>query len=283
MKTYLECIPCFIKQALNVCEHIDADEKTREKIVRRVLKRLSSIDLDKKPPEFAFYVYNTIEKVSPNIDFYKKIKQKDNLAALEALAKTKEIVEKAKDPLKAAAKAAIAGNIMDFAHHNNYNILETVSRSVDEKLSIDHYAKLLAELKQASRIAYLADNAGEIVLDRLFIEEIRKITQAEVNFFVRNKPIVNDATIEDAEQAGINKVANLKINKIRTTFPFTSNPSFVKFLKDQDVIISKGQANYECLSELKANIFFLLITKCPVITDHIKVKKGTFIIKNNLL
>ncbi|MCK5282117.1 MAG: DUF89 family protein [Nanoarchaeota archaeon] len=283
MKTYLECIPCFLNQALKVMDLHSVDYKTKEKVMRQIMIKLPKINLNCKPPEFALLVYKTIENITGNSDLYKKIKKKDNLEAIGLLPEIKEIMKSSADTLKDTINVAISGNVMDFAVNHDYNILKTIKKSISSGFVIDDYKKLKKDIQKAKSIVYIADNAGEIVFDRLLIEEIRKISDANITFLVRARPIINDATLEDARMVGLHKMANIRLETIKTIFPIINNSSkgFVNFLKKADLIISKGQANYECLSEMNLNIYFLLIAKCPVIARNIGVQKGSFICKCN--
>jgi len=187
--------------------------------------------------------------------------------------------------LLTATKIAIAGNIMDFAAHPEYDVKKTIEKTIKNNFSINDYPFFKRDIKKAKSIVYIADNAGEIVLDRLLVEQIRKLNKNKIFFFIKGKPILNDATIEDAKEAGIDKINNLEIKKISTGFPNTgikrTSKEFIRFLKNQNVTISKGQGNYESLSEIKANIYFLVIAKCPVIAKDLRIKPMQIVCKKS--
>lgn len=284
MKTYLECIPCFLNQTLKVMDIQSVDYKTKEKAMKQIMLKLSKFNLNSKPPEFALFVYKTIEKIIGNSDFYKKIKKKDNLQAISSLFKIRKIIEKSKNPFKDTIKLAILGNVMDFAANPDYDILKTIKDNINNDFAIDDYKSLKQDILNAKSIVYIADNAGEIVFDMLLVKEIKKISNAEITFFVRGRPIINDVTLEDVKVVGLDKIDNIKIKTIKTIFPCInkSTKSFINYLKKSDLIISKGQANYECLSEFKGNIYFLLFTKCEVISRNLGVKKNEMVLKSNI-
>ncbi|MBN2421738.1 DUF89 family protein [Candidatus Woesearchaeota archaeon] len=281
MKTYLECLPCFLNQAINVMNLNHLDDFTKQKVIKELMIKLSTVDLNKKPPEFAIFVYKVISEITGNNDLYKEIKIKDNNHAISLLPEIKNIIKKTDDKLLSTIKVAIAGNIMDFVANSDYNLKKTVEEVIKSDFAINDYKKLKIEIINANSIAYLADNSGEIVFDRLLVNEIRKLNKCKIYFFVRDRPIVNDATKSDAEFIGIDKIENFEIREIRGGFPNISSieDDLVKFIKKVDLAISKGQANYESLSEIKANIYFLLITKCSVIARDLGVNKGDIIIK----
>lgn len=302
MKTYLECIPCFLNQALKAMDLTNEDYKVKEKVMKEIMNELTKINLDKKPPEFAKFVYDKIYRLTGNNDPYKEIKDRDNKKAMKKFSVFKQLVEKSRYPLLVATKIAIAGNIMDFAANSHYDIEKSIESSLKNDFAIDDYNKFKADLVKAKSIIYLADNSGEIVLDKLLLETIRKINNCKIHLFVKGKPIVNDATEADLKFINISQIPNLQVCQISTGFPNTGflkvleskipdrlksliskeSREFSDILKDSLLIISKGQGNYESLSEIDANIYFLLIAKCPVIARDLGVKKGDFVCKNNI-
>jgi len=285
MKTYLECIPCFLNQALRAMDLTNQNPKVKREVIKKIMRILSKSKLDKNPPEYAKIVYDIIEKETGSFDSYKKIKKRDNQHALALLQDLKKLIKSSKEPLLTATKIAIAGNIMDLAAHPNYNVKETIEKVIKQNFAINNYNAFKKDIQKAKSIVYIGDNAGEIILDRLLIEQIREINKNKIYFFVKGKPILNDATIEDAKKAGIDKISNVEIKKISTGFPNVGierdSKEFIAFLKNQDITISKGQGNYESLSEIKANIYFLLIAKCSVIAKDLRIKTGQIICKNN--
>ena len=283
MKTNLECIPCFLKQAISIMDLHNLDKSIKEETIRSILKELSGFNLKSTPPEFALPVYDIISRITNNPDPYLEVKKKDNLNAIKLLPQIQKIIGSSANRLKDAVKIAISANIMDFAANPDYDLMKRIKHNIDSDFTVSDFTKLEEDIKTAKSIAYITDNAGEIVIDTLLIKEIKKMSKAEITVFVRAKPIINDATIEDAKTAGIDKLSNVKIEKIEKVFPFIENSGeFINFLKKADVVIAKGQANYECLSEFKdSNIYFLLIPKCIVIARDLNVKMQGMILKCN--
>ena len=285
MRTYLECIPCFLNQALKAMALSKQTDAEKEKVIKEIIRQLAKIDLNKKPPEFARLVYNIIYDASGNQDPYKRIKERDNKKARGIFPDIKDMADKSSDSLLAATKAAIAGNIMDFAAHSEYDIEHTISKVMKADLAIDDFSMFKKGLSDASSIAYLADNAGEIVLDKILLEQIRKLNDCPVYLYVKGKPIVNDATERDAIFAGLDKIEGLEIRKISTGFPNTGmkkeSQEFNREMENIGMVISKGQGNYESLSDSGLNIYFLLIAKCSVIARDLGVSKGDIICKGN--
>lgn len=278
MKTFFDCIPCFLRQAVEACGMATKDKKIQERALRSVLSELGKTSLaDKTPADISHVVHRIVREVTGNNDPYKKLKDKYNKMALRLYPELKRRVAASKDRLLTATKLAIAGNIIDFGPGHNFDLERTIEEVLHQDFALGHFSKFKEALQNSEVVAYLADNAGEIIFDRILLEELKG---RKINFVVKGGPIINDATVEDAKFAGIDKMANLATvsNGERGTGPERNSASFVKFLKSMDVVISKGQGNYEALSEIKANIFFLLKVKCPVIADEIKVEVGDMVL-----
>jgi hypothetical protein len=256
-------------------EH-NIDYSSQEKLIRKILSELSEFDLSSRPPEFALYLSKIVEEQFGPDDFFERIKEKDNGAAQELLPKIEALIKKASQPLKESIRLSIAANIMDFALHSGYDIVKSITEDIGSGFVPDDYEYLEEDLKTAKKIAYIADNAGEIMIDSLVLKHIKNHTSSQIDVFVRGKPIINDATIKDARKAGIDNIAGVAIKEIDSVFPL---PQKSGFLDDYDVILSKGQANYECLSEKEANIYFMLIAKCPVIARHLGVPQKSMVLK----
>jgi hypothetical protein len=215
-------------------------------------------------------------------DPFEKEKKQSNLIAMELYDQWKPKVFSSNDSFNLALKLSIAGNIMDYGANNDFDINETIEEVLKSKFAIDHSSELKSAVDKAERILYLGDNAGEIVFDRLFIETIGK----KLIFAVKDSPVLNDATLMDAHETGIDKVANVISNGYdapSTVLEHTSR-EFKDAYQSADLIISKGQGNFEGLiAERDTRIFFLLMAKCDVIADLLHVKKGSFIIYNQTI
>jgi len=278
MRTHLDCIPCLIRQALEASRMATSDEAKQEKVLQEVLAELRKTPSDKTPPDIADKVHYIVRKITGNSDPYKKLKDFYNRKALRMYPVLKRKVDESEDRLLVATKLAIAGNIIDFGPGSWFDLEKTVENVLTQDFAINHFNRFRKTLSRSRRIFYLADNAGEIVFDRILLEELKG---KEITFFVKGGPIINDATIEDARFTGIDKLA--KIGRVSNGTPGTglrrSSKRFLSQLKKADTVISKGQGNYEVLSEANANIFFLLKVKCSVLAEDIGAKVGSIILK----
>ncbi|MFW6375901.1 MAG: damage-control phosphatase ARMT1 family protein [Thermoplasmatota archaeon] len=279
MKAYLDCIPCFVRQSLEAARMATDNEEVHREILDKVMKDLRENSLEgKKPPDIADRVHFIVRKLTGGTDPYKEMKEKQNEKALYFYPQLKNIVRDSEYGIYTAVKLAIAGNIIDLGPGHDINLEKTVKNIIDEELEIDHFDEFKKELDKAENIFYLADNAGEIVFDKVFLEEL---DGKNVQFFVKDGPILNDAMREDAEYVGIQELAEIDVvsNGMPGEAPKRDSDEFIEKMSDADLVISKGQGNYEALSEVDRNIFFLLKAKCPVIADDLGVDMGSLILK----
>jgi damage-control phosphatase, subfamily I len=270
MKTYLECLPCFLRQTVEAAAMVLDDEDQQIAVMREVMRRASGMDMRESPPSMGRFIHRQIRALSGEPDPYREVKETFNALALSLYPELKATVQASDAPLETAVRLAIAGNIIDSGVTANLDESH-VHAAVAEALSaprpgnIDAFAAAVAE---AGSILYLADNAGEIVFDRLLVEEL---PLEKVTLVVRGAPILNDATRADAEYAGLTGIVRVIDNGCDApgTLIEDCGAAFAAAFASADLLISKGQGNYETVSQAEKNIFFLLRAKCPVIARDI--------------
>ena len=277
MKTYLDCFPCFMDQALRAGRIATNDEKKIKRLLDEVGGMLSSIPLESTPPESGKVIYQKVSEITGIPDPYKKIKRESTEKALTLYPSLKDEVKKGKDPLLTAIRIAIAGNVIDFGANSNFNLEQEIDEILKKDFAICDYEKFKVQLNESNEILYIGDNAGECVFDRILIEVMKK----PVMYVVREIPVINDVTYEDAIQAGIDKVATILSSGTSApgTVLETCNEEFKEIYRNSKFVISKGQGNYEGLSGEKHLIFFLLKVKCWVIANDIGVNEGDIVLK----
>jgi len=271
MKTYLDCIPCFFRQALAAARMSTDDEIIHRRVLNSVSWLIPDLALDVTPPEIAQQVYRIVYEITGNNDPYLEAKRCANKSAMSLYARMKDIVDYSNESLETACKLAIAGNAIDLGAQAEFgSIYSIIEDRQGYQLDQEHYRKFKERLEQASLVLYIADNAGEIVFDRILIEQLIQIKKLKIVFVVREKPIINDATSDDALQVGLNKVARIISNgsDAPATILSQCSPKMRGYYQAADLIISKGQGNYESLSDRSENIFFLFKVKCPVIARY---------------
>jgi len=281
MKINEQCLACLVNQAVKTADLVGASD--REELYKKIFLYMSRMDFSKTNPEIVGENYRLIKEHIGCADPYKETKLHYNRIFMEHT----EEYEKKIHSIEDAVKYAIVSNIIDFnpVHGNVDEDIKTYFSDIDNlKLTINDTDKLVADIQSAECILYLGDNCGEICFDKLLIKRIRKINpQCQIYFGVRGEAVVNDNTEEDAYSVGMQEVTTVIGNgdySLGTVLSRTSD-EFQKIYKEADVVIAKGQANYESLSEERKTIYFLLMTKCKVIADHIRVKEKSLVCMKN--
>lgn len=282
MKTYLDCIPCIVRQSLASVRRVTDDARIQEQVLREVLQATSRMNMNQPPAAMAQIVHRRIRQLCGNEDPYRESKEHFNRLAQELLPAFERHLKDAADPWEMAIRLAIAGNVMDLGVKSGLNeaqIRVSIGQSLDEPLvgSPAHFATAIAEAKS---ILYLTDNAGEIVFDRLLIE---RMPREKLTVAVRGAPIINDATREDAETAGLTQMVRVIDNGSDAPGTILSdcNQAFQQQFAAADLIVAKGQGNYETLRGCSKRICFLLRVKCSVIAQDIGCPVGRMVLQSS--
>lgn len=283
MKVHLECFPCFLKQALIALRYATKDSEIQEQVLKAVLDNIKEADTTRPPAYTTTFIHRRIRNLL-NKDPFKQIKSEYNRVALDLYPLLKRMVKESKDPLFTASRLAIAGNIIDFGIFTSVDIQSSIEKALNAPLSIDEYPSLRAAIQGGKRILYLLDNAGEIIFDRVLIEEL--ISEGNhVTAVVKGSPVINDCTMEDAIEAGLTSVCEVIDNGsdgVGTILELTSE-EFRNHLEKTDILISKGQGNYETLHEVKRDkiVFYLFQSKCEVVSKEIGLSLGSMILSRS--
>ncbi|MBU2466811.1 MAG: DUF89 family protein [Bacteroidetes bacterium] len=235
--------------------------------------RLSSPALQKQLGQY-------FRQLTAIADPFSEEKRISNSLAETLYSEWKPSVQEASNPKSLALRLAIAGNIMDYGVNHHFDLEQTIAHVIQCDFAIDHSQRLLAALGAAKKVLYLCDNAGEIVMDKLFIETL---AHPDLTAVVRGFPVLNDATMADAMQIGLHKVAKLMDNgsDAPSTLLDDCSPEFREAYQQADLIIAKGQGNLEGLMpEMDSRIFFLLMAKCDVMAEWLGVSKGSIVVYN---
>ena len=281
MKTSIDCVPCFVRQSLDACRLLTDDVSLHEQVLRRVLRDVADMDMSVSPPVMGQHIHRLIRQFTGNSDPYKPMKDQFNNLAMSIFPELEKSVRKSSWPMETAVRLAIAGNVIDFGVTSDVSD-EFVLQAVKDALNtpFDGDVKEFEEtVAGAESILYLCDNTGEIVFDKLLIG---LLPAEKTTAVVRGAPTINDATMEDAQTVGLTDMVNVIDNG--TDAPGTPldqcSAEFVERFNNADVVIAKGQGNYETLSDVGRDVFFILKAKCPVIADDIGCSVGSMILKH---
>lgn len=277
MRTYLDCLPCFLSQALRAARNATRDEALIKRVLDEVGRMLADIPLESTPPESGRRIYQKAAEITGNRDPFRKAKEESTREALALYPFLKDRVTASEDRLSTAVRVAIAGNVIDFGPNRPFDLQEEIEEAIRKAAAIWAYPSFREAVAEAHEILYIADNAGECVFDRVLIEALDR----PVIYAVREVPVINDATWEDAVAAGVDKTARIISSGTDApgTILGTCSSEFKEIYRQARCIISKGQGNYEALSNETRPIFFLLKTKCRVIADDIGVSEGDIVLK----
>lgn len=285
MKMHDKCLPCMVNQVIKVANITDVNNK--EVLLKEVFTYLSKMDFEATTPEIIGEIFGIIKKHTNNPDPYKETRNYYNTLFLKLLPEFERKIEQAENSFELAVRYAIVGNIIDFNPiHNTLleDIFDYFERMEQLELAIDDSKELAEDILNSKTLLYLGDNCGEICMDKILLRKIKELNpNIKIFFGVRGKPVVNDSIAEDAYAVGIDEYAEVIDNgdgSLGTVLNRTSY-GFKEVYKKADVVIAKGQANYECLSEEKKNIYFLLMTKCDVIANDIGVSEKRMICMKN--
>ncbi len=275
MRTYLDCIPCFFKQVLRTARLTGLSEKDQRALLVEFGMRLSDFSIESTPPEIARSLYASIMKRAGR-DPFREIREKSNRYALELYPALKKRIRQASDPLRMAARLAIAGNIIDYGIPRAFDLQEEIEVVLRSEFGAFEYDVFLTALDRSETLLYLCDNAGEIVFDRLLIEEIQENYPVVITAAVRGGPVLNDVIFKDAEQVGMDRICRVITNGVNApgTLLGECSDDFTGVYQNSDLVISKGQGNFESLWGEKKRIFFFFKIKCDVVARHVNGRVG---------
>jgi len=283
VRIYLDCIGCFVRQALDAARLATDDEQIHKKVVEQVLRLAADLDMSQSPPVIGQHIHRLIRSLVGSDDPYYRVKKQSNSLALKLYSDLRKRIISSENRLETAVRLAIAGNIIDFGVKSSLSELEVkkaISDSLSGYLDPEQVQDFKNAIMEAEEILYLADNAGEIVFDHLLIEQlpIEKVTVV-----VKGSPVINDVTIDDANVVGLDRIVEVIDNGSDGpgTILETCSQTFRDRFEEADLIIAKGQGNYETLSDVNKNIFFILKAKCPVIARDLDCEVGEMILRNN--
>ena len=275
MKTKPPCRACFARQARHAAQLATPDPGLRQELVRQADLLLAGLDPEASPPVNSIALYQLISRLSGHPDPFARLKRQGNDLARRIAPSVRAMIAASADPLAAALRFALAGNIIDYGAQQDFDLDAAVAGCLKRQPAIDHYPLLGQELARARQVLYLADNCGEIVFDGLLIEQLP--AAIEVILAVKGGPIINDATRADAISCGLDRRCRVIDNG--TQCPGTPldrcPPEFVRLFYEAEVVISKGQGNFETLSEgAGRTVYHLLTVKCPVVGEHVREVSG---------
>ncbi|MFZ5907529.1 MAG: damage-control phosphatase ARMT1 family protein [Nitrospirota bacterium] len=281
MKVHLDCFPCFLRQSLIALRLGTRDESLHEEVLKAVLADIRDTDTAKPPAHTTTFIHRRIRQMLAK-DPFQGIKSEYNGKALALYPSLKRLIEQSRDPLRTAVRLAVAGNVIDFGIFSSVDIEGTIAKSLENTFAEDDYPSFAESVRSTDEIVYLLDNAGEIVFDRLCIETLIQADK-KIKAVVKGSPVLNDATIADARESGLADICEVIDNgsdAVGTILEWTS-PEFREIFQNAQLIISKGQGNFETLHETAKNIFYLFQSKCEVLSRELGLPPGSMLLRKS--
>lgn len=279
MKTSLACVPCLVRQSMDALDRCDATPEAAEMHVREILLAATALDFAHSPPRLAGELQAQLRDITGCADPFREAKKRHNRLAAELIPPLAEAAACSEDPFASAVRLAIAGNVIDLGAKSGLTEAEvrSAAREALARPLCGDLESLRGAAASARNILYLADNAGEIVFDTVLIKQLR---HARVTVAVRGSPVLNDATREDAEEAGIRSVAELIDNgsAMPGTVLADCSASFRRLFASADLVLAKGQGNFETLDEADRRVFCLFRVKCPLVAEHCGHPVGSHVV-----
>ena len=270
-----ECIPCIVNQAYRTAKLL-APENTELQfnIVREVCRAVDDLDLNSAAPMFSSTMQAIVEKLLGRKDPYRKVKKDNIKKARRFIPYLEMMVSGANDKLEMALRVAITGNTIDIAANPDFSIDQEVNKITAGKIDGEVFRSLREDLKQAATVLYIGDNYEEALFDKILLQQLKP---EKLIFAVRSYPILNDVTLEDAKNLEIDKICEVMESgsKIAGTDLSRCTKEFLDLFENADVVIAKGQGNYETLMDVERPVYFLFKVKCEAIGRRCGLPVGT--------
>ncbi len=283
MNIQTECIGCIAAQSRRVCEAIHADQALSSRITGYVDNALQHADFRQSPPVVARPLYEEMARIASKKDLYDLQKAQATVQAKEYLPFLRDVIDNSDDPFHALLKTAVVGNVIDLAAEVSFDLHEAIASVFELPFACDDSKALHRQLERAGTLLYIGDNAGEHVFDALAIEILRKLYPSlKITYMVRGNPIINDVTMKEALEAGMDSICELCDSGVPTPgFVYDlAAPEAKKRFDEADLIIAKGMGNYECMTPLRREgICFLLKVKCSVVAASLGLEIGDIVCK----
>ncbi len=284
MKVELECATCVFHRGYEEIKEATNDPNIQFKGISALLQLLAKdFKSTAVPAHLGTRRDRLIKRITGNPDPFAEKKRTSNQKALELLPFAKNIVSNessVKSRFRKACLSSIVGNIIEFGipdHTFKFADIRKLIQKAEQELAIDEIPEIFKKAKDAQEILYLADNAGEIAFDTLLVHELKSLGKY-VSVAVKDAPVYNDATIEDAKRVGLHEVADDVITTGTDAVGLMPEECSAKFLNSYtsaDLVVAKGMGHAETLSEyrLKSPHALLLRTKCRPVANFLGVEK----------
>ena len=275
-----DCLSCLLNQSLRVAKNLNLDEETSKEMMKVASSSIANYG-EVSPPVAAADLYPKLASFTDTDDVYKALKELSTQEAMKLLPNVQKQVKTTSD----AIKSAVAGNVIDFATPNHFDLDEEFEKVFETDFAIDDEELFLEQLKEAKSFMIIGDNVGEHIFDKLLLEIIvKEYPKLKLYYAVRGRPIINDVTLLEAKEINMQEVATVVDSGVDTPgLAYThASEEFMNLYNSMDLIIAKGMGNYECLEGVKdERIFHLFKVKCDVVSNDVGAELGALIFMRN--
>ena len=278
MEIFLDCLPCVLRQVLEASRMATDKPEIQAKIMEESIEILSNYKKYRYSPDIVKDMHHVVKHLTGISDPYQHIKERDIDAAKKIQPFLRHYLAQKQNALYWALKIAATGNIIDSAIYSNIDIEGSIQPELSKEFSVCDLDIFEEELKSAKSILIIGDNTGETVFDRVLI---KRLSSYKITYAVRSEPIINDATLQDAYDSGLNDYANIITTGCGAPGVILDqcDEEFLSVFYKSDIVISKGQGNFEALSDCRRSVFFLLKAKCDMIAGRLKVSLNDYVFK----
>jgi uncharacterized protein with ATP-grasp and redox domains len=267
-------MPCFIRQVQKEIDSSDLEEGKKVRVMREMLSLLSEMEYEKAPVDVSLIMHNRMMEIGVVDDPYHALKVTSTSKALETVKKIEKEITLSEYPVYESILASLAGNVIDYGAKNQLDLHEVLENARRKGFRLNDHGRFLLDLQEAKKIVIFLDNSGEVVFDHLMIRTIHGFfPDIRFKVIVKRVPLLNDVTRDDVVQAGMTEeyieIEELPVNG-------WVKPEHLEHYNDADILLAKGQGNFESLSEARG-VYFLLIVKCDVVAEYLNVDLGEMV------
>ena len=281
-----ECVNCLLNLHLNSYPK-DAGEAQKLDFMQRVLLTIAETPKTVSAPVIVRKISEIRKEMFGITDLYTDIKRHFNGVMLSYEEPVRQKLLAAEDPLKLAIQYAMVGNYIDFGAMKDVDetyLTELFDSAAGREVNEERYQDLKRDLEQGGKLVYLTDNCGEIVMNKLLIQTLQRLyPELDITVIVRGSEILNDATMDDARQVGLTGIVRVmgNGNNVAGTYAPELSPEAAAEIASADVLLAKGQGNYETMMGCGLNVYYMFLCKCDMFANLFAVPRFTGMLLND--
>jgi uncharacterized protein with ATP-grasp and redox domains len=276
-----DCLACLYNQMLRTSKAMHCDDGCATRIMEETAAAIARLPMEQTPPEAAAILYPIAADIAGTDDPYRELKKQAVARARALIPEVAAMVKRSEDPLDAALRASVAGNVIDYATQVQFSLEEELEKIFHTPFAVDDKAIFLERLRDSQHLLVIGDNVGEHLFDKVMLETIHRFyPELKLYYMVRGRPIINDVTMEEAMEAGLQDLAILVDSCVDTPGFLVERASEAarEIYQSADLVLAKGMGNFECMESLAdKRVMFLLKIKCSVVAEKVGENIGDLV------